>query len=225
MGYPVEIRWCFHSYVVLRYGGKTLAIDPHDGGSLGLPTCRLEADYILVTHDHFDHNAVEVASGPNTRILKAFLGETGLGPFKVTGIKVYHDKAKGALRGWVSSYIIEAGGYRIAHLGDVGHLLSRSEYPMLEGLDLLFIPVGGVYTINAAEAWAVIEELKPRIAVPIHYWLRGSHLPLDPLDRFLSIARTGRKPLEENRIVIRDRSELPEKTTIYYFKEGITPEE
>ncbi len=212
----LEVEWCYHAYIILRGGGVTLAIDPHDGGSLGLPTCKIEADYILVTHDHFDHNAVEMARGPRTRVYKWRLGSFQAGPFKVKGLKVYHDKAGGRLRGWVAAYLLEYEGLKLAHLGDLGHLLKTEDYPDLEGVDVMFIPVGGVYTITAAEAWAVVEELKPRIVVPIHYWLPGSPLPLDPLDRFLNVARAGRRPVEGRSFRL-TRQDLPGKTTIYYF--------
>jgi L-ascorbate metabolism protein UlaG (beta-lactamase superfamily) len=216
----VRVEWCYHSYVVLRAGGVTLAIDPHDGGSIGLPTCRLEADYVLVTHNHFDHNAVEVATGPRTRaVAKWRLGEFTMGPFRVRGVKVYHDKMGGKLRGWVAAYVLEVEGLRIAHLGDIGHLARPEDYPELAGVDLMFVPVGGVYTISGPEAWALVEDLKPRLVVPIHYWLPGSHLPLDPLDRFLNVARAGRRPVEGRSFEV-SRGELPGKTTIVYFQPG-----
>lgn len=211
------VRWCRHAYFVLTFGGETLAIDPHDGGSLGLETCRVESDYILVTHGHFDHNAVEVAKGANTRaVLTKFYGSKTLGPYTVRGVKVYHDKAEGRLRGEVAAYRIDVGGISIAHLGDLGHIIDSSSHPELAGVDVLLVPVGGTYTINAAEAWKVVENLKPRIAIPMHYWLPGSHLPLDPLDRFLQLARAGRKPVKGDVLEV-DPGAMPEKTTIYYF--------
>ncbi len=213
----IEVEWCYHSYVILRVEGVTIAIDPHDGGSIGLPTCRVNADYILVTHDHFDHNAVEVASGQSTKkVFKWYLGSFEVGPFKARGVKLYHDKAKGKLRGWVAAYVLDLGDIKVAHMGDLGHLIYKGEEPELEGIDVMFIPVGGVYTISGPEAWAVIEELGPRIAVPIHYWLPGSILPLDPLERFLEVARSGRTPVKGRTIKL-SREALPPKTTIMYF--------
>ncbi len=213
----VEIEWCYHAYTILKRGGEVLAIDPHDGGSIGLETCRIEADYILVTHNHFDHNAVDVARGPRTKkVLTTHYGEARLGPFTVKGLKVFHDKAKGKLRGEVAAYRIDVEGLSIVHLGDLGHLIGADEYPELAGVHVMLIPVGGTFTINHIEAWKVVEELKPKIAIPIHYWMPGSHLPLDPLDRFLEVVRTGRKPVEGRRIVL-EKGSLPEKTTIYYF--------
>ncbi|WP_165487993.1 MBL fold metallo-hydrolase [Aeropyrum pernix] len=215
---PVTVEWCYHAYILLKAGDVLMAIDPHDGGSLGLPTCRVDADYILVTHDHFDHNAVEVARGERTKeVLKRFYGSKNLGPFTVTGVKVYHDKASGTLRGEVAAYRVEVEGLSLVHLGDIGHVITSSSHPELSRPDVLFVPVGGTFTVNAAEAWKIVENLRPRIAVPIHYWMPGSHLPIDPLDRFLQVARAGRKPIE-GRVLELSPEKLPEKTTIYYFK-------
>jgi len=199
---PVEVEWCGHSYVVIRSHGRSLAIDPHDGGSIGIETCRVGADYIIVTHDNIDHNAVEAALGEGSIVVKHRTGSFQLGPFKVEGYRLYHDKARGRLRGEVTAYLIEVAGVRLAHLGDVGHLLSSEEARPFKGVDLLMIPVGGVYTISAPEAWAIIEDLSPRAVLPLHYWVPGSILPLDPLERFLNVARAGRARIQGRRFTV-----------------------
>ena len=209
---PVEIEYCGHSYFILRVGERIIAIDPHDGGSINLPTCRIQADYVLVTHEHYDHNAVEIAGGREARVYSQRLGEFKLDEILVRGVKVYHDKSKGRLRGWVAAYIINAGNLRLAHMGDLGEIPGEG-LEEFRGLDVMFVPVGGVYTIDAYEAWELVEELKPRIVVPMHYWIKGSTLPLDPLDKFLNIARAPRIIVETGRTVVR-REDLPEKTSI-----------
>ncbi|MCE4613149.1 MAG: MBL fold metallo-hydrolase [Desulfurococcales archaeon] len=212
----MEIEYCGHSYFVIRAKGVTIAVDPHDGGSINVPTCRIQADYILVTHEHYDHNAVEVAGGREARIYSQRLGEFRLGEIPVKGVKVYHDKSKGKLRGWVAAYIIDAGDLRLAHMGDLGEIPEES-IEEFKGLEVIFLPVGGVYTIDAYEAWGLVEELRPRIVVPMHYWIKGSTLPLDPLDRFLNIARAPRIIIETGRTTL-SRGELPEKTSIMVFR-------
>lgn len=193
----VEVEWCGHSYLLVRWHGATIAVDPHDGGSVGVETCKVKADYVLVTHDHFDHNAVTVASGPGTRVVKWRTGSFKLGEgVSVEGYRFYHDKASGRLRGTVVAYKVEVGGVRVVHLSDIGHVPPREALEPLRGADLLAVPVGGVYTIDAVEAVDLVEALQPRLVLPIHYWVEGVILPLDPLDRFLSHSRFRRARLD-----------------------------
>ncbi|MEB3774049.1 MAG: MBL fold metallo-hydrolase [Desulfurococcales archaeon] len=209
----VEIEWCGHAYFLLRSGGKLLAVDPHDGGSINMPTCRVEADYILVTHNHFDHNAVEVASGSGTKVVRWRPGRHDLPPYTVEGRRLYHDRAKGRLRGEVVAYKITVEDLTIIHLGDLGHLLEGEDLEWARGVDVLMIPVGGTYTIDAQDAWRIIEEVKPRVAIPMHYWVKGLTLPIDPLDRLLNIVKIPRIRVESSRVTL-TRDTLPSKTSL-----------
>jgi L-ascorbate metabolism protein UlaG (beta-lactamase superfamily) len=191
----VRVEWCGHSYLVIRPpGGPVIAIDPHDGGSVGLPECRVSADYTLITHNHFDHNAAEMSGG---KVVRWRYGEFRLGPIKVEGLRFHHDRSGGTLRGDTAAYILEVGDVRIAHLGDIGHVPSSSAIRALEGVDLLALPVGGVYTIDAIEANVIVELVKPKLVLPLHYWIPGVTLPLDPVERFLQTSRARRLRLEE----------------------------
>lgn len=210
---PVEIEWCGHSYFLLRAGSRTLAVDPHDGGSMNIDTCRVAADYVISTHNHFDHNAFEVASGPGTRVVKWRPGLHNLLPFTVEGRRLYHDKARGRLRGEVVAYKIRVEDLTIVHLGDLGHLLEGEDLEWVRGVDMLMIPVGGTYTIDAQEAWRIVEESKPRLVVPMHYWIHGMTLPLDPLDRFLNIVKAPRLRPGGNKVTL-SQGELPGRTSI-----------
>jgi L-ascorbate metabolism protein UlaG (beta-lactamase superfamily) len=192
----VRIEWCGHSYIILKLeNGMVIAIDPHDGGSVGLPKCEVKANYTLITHDHYDHNAAEVSGG---KVIKKKIGEFRLGgEVIVRGYKFYHDKASGKLRGDTAAYLIEIGDLRIAHMGDLGHVPPPGMLKPFEAVDLLALPVGGTYTIDAFEATAIIEMLKPKLVLPIHYWIPGMILPLDPLDRLLNITKARRVRIEE----------------------------
>lgn len=185
----VSIRWFGHACFEVRADDYTIVIDPHDGSSIGLPKPSTEADLVLVTHDHFDHNAVEVVSKDTTRVLKMFFGEAVFDKVKVKGIKTFHDKFSGKRRGENTIYIIEIREYKIAHLGDLGHIPPRDVLNELMGVDVLMVPVGGVYTIDYQEAWSIVEETKPKITIPMHYWVKGLILPLRPVDDFLSLVK------------------------------------
>jgi L-ascorbate metabolism protein UlaG (beta-lactamase superfamily) len=209
----VRVRWCGHSYFIIEHSKGSIAIDPHDGGSIGVSTCRYQADLVLVTHNHFDHNAVEVASGPSTKVVKWRAGEVLDAPL-IRGFKFYHDKASGRLRGTVVAYLIEVDGVRILHLSDIGHIPPKEAVESIGRVDVLLVPAGGVYTIDALEAWEVIQLMKPKIAVPMHYWVEGVILPLDPLERFLNIIKVPRERLESNEFEVHIHG-LPEKTHVF----------
>ncbi len=190
----VRIEWCGHSYLVIRPpGGPVIAIDPHDGGSVGLPECRVKADYTLITHGHFDHNAHEMSGG---KVIIQRYGEFTLGPVRVTGLRFHHDRAGGSLRGDTAAYILDLGGIRIAHMGDIGHVPPPEALRPLEGVDLLALPVGGVYTIDAIEANIIVEMARPKLVLPLHFWIPGMTLPLDPPERFLQSSRLRRYRVE-----------------------------
>jgi len=199
----VRVEWCGHSYIVLKLGdGTVIAIDPHDGGSVGLPKCEVRADYTLITHDHYDHNAVEVSGG---RVFKKKFGEFRIGEeIIVEGYKFYHDKSLGKLRGDTAAYILRIGDLRIAHMGDLGHVPPLDMLKPFEAVDLLALPVGGTYTIDALEATAIIETLKPKLVLPLHYWIPGMILPLDPLGRLLNVTRARRVRIDEGVIDLQE---------------------
>ncbi len=190
-----RIYWCGHSYFIIEAGGLIVAVDPHDGASLNTPTCRIQADLVLVTHNHFDHNAVEVASGPRTQAVKWRTGSFTVDSIRVEGRAYPHDKTNGKIRGKTIAYKLIIDDLTIVHAGDIGVVPEGKDLEWLKS-DILMIPVGGVYTIDASEAWSLVEKIKPRITIPMHYWINGSTLPLDPLDRFLNLIRIPRERLD-----------------------------
>ena len=121
---------------------------------------RLPVHRILCSHGHCDHNAVEEAE------VVPFEGDC---PFTIRTVETFHDDAGGALRGPNTIHILSAGGVTIAHLGDLGHQLSPEQVKAVGPLDAALIPVGGVYTVDAAGAGAVCEALRPRCVIPMHY--------------------------------------------------------
>ncbi len=180
---------------------------------MGIETCYVDADIVLVTHDHYDHNAVEVASGRDSTVLRWVEGFKSIGDISLRGFKFYHDKSRGMLRGETIAYSILVENLRILHLGDIGHTLTEEDVSKLAPIDILLIPVGGVYTIDHYEAWTIIQALKPKIVIPMHYWIPGALTPLNPIERFLNIVKTPRMRAESKDIIIQE-DRLPEKTTI-----------
>ncbi|MEM1532607.1 MAG: MBL fold metallo-hydrolase [Desulfurococcaceae archaeon] len=215
----MELVWHGHAFFTLRLAnGYVISIDPHDGLSIGLKRVRVESDLVLVTHDHFDHNAVEVVKKPSTRILKQFYGEVRVDDVVINGIKTFHDKHGGARRGENAVYIVDAEGLKIAHLGDLGHVPSGEVLNKMSKIDVLMIPVGGTYTIEPDEAWSIVENLGPRIVVPMHYWVKGLRLPLKTVDHFLKYAEKVRVDKLNTNLVSITPSNLPSETTVIVFK-------
>jgi len=186
----VKVTWHGHACVELRTAaGFTILFDPHDGASLGIKPPSVKADLILVSHDHFDHNAVHIVSKEGSKVLKMSYGETVVGGVRVRGFKSYHDKSRGAERGLNTIYLVEVEGFRVAHLGDLGDRPEESTMRELAGVDLLITPVGGRYTIGPEEAWRLVEELRPVNVMPIHYRIQGLRLPIQPVDDFLKLVK------------------------------------
>lgn len=216
VGEEIGIAWWMHACIELIYEGSHLFIDPHDGGSIGVgvPKPPKRADYVLITHEHYDHNAAETIARDGARIVRERTGSFRLGPYHVTGLRVPHDEFNGSMRGWVTAYLIEAGGLRLLHLGDIGGWPSEDVLEAMRGVDVVFVPAGDVYTLPVRKAVRLVEEIGARIVVPIHYWLPGIHLPLEPLDKFISEARRMKRVrLETNEFTV-SRENLPETQTL-----------
>jgi len=169
----MNIYWYGQSCFKLE-GEKTTVITDPFNNQYGLKVPRLAADLVTVSHNHLDHNNVEGVKGISEA--KPFVisgpGEYDYKNVFVYGVSAYHDDQQGAERGTNTMYRLEIDGIRIGHLGDLGHPLTNGMTEKMEGLDILLIPVGGTYTINAKQATELISQLEPRIVIPMHY-----HLP------------------------------------------------
>jgi L-ascorbate metabolism protein UlaG (beta-lactamase superfamily) len=172
----LEVEWYGHSFFSLRTsGGTKVVIDPY--GSMGYPMPgSLQGDILTVSHEHFDHNNVGLVKGSPTVIRGLKDGgrdwdqiDQSIKDIRLYTIPTYHDGERGAKRGRNSIFVYEVDDLRLAHLGDLGHLLSDEELRMVGKVDLLFIPVGGFYTIDGHEATKVLEQIKPWAAIPMHY--------------------------------------------------------
>lgn len=160
-----------HSCFKLRGKDGSVVTDPYED-AIGLSLPSLSADIVTLSHDHADHNQAARISG-TARRPKPFvidhLGEYEVGGTSVFGVKSYHDDTQGAERGVNAIFTIALDGVRACHLGDLGHELTEDQINDIGIIDVLFVPVGGVYTINAKQAVAVVRALEPSIVVPMHY--------------------------------------------------------
>ena len=171
MAIIMEIQYLGHSSFRLK--GKTgiVITDPYDPKMVGLKFSPGSADIVTVSHDHKDHNNVDAVKD----IKKAITGpgEYEISDISIIGISSYHDDKKGEERGRNTLYIIEMDGVRAVHLGDLGHGLSDKVLEALGDVNLLMIPIGGVYTIGYQKAAEIVRKIEPNITIPMHYLLPG----------------------------------------------------
>ena len=160
----MKITWLGHSCFTVESQGYKIVLDPYKDGSVpGLAPVREEADLVLCSHGHGDHCGTECVS----------LRQGNPSPFTVETIDTWHDGKKGALRGPNTIHILSDGQCRVAHLGDLGCDLTPEQKDKLHNLTALLIPVGGHYTIDAAQAKRLTDELSPVVVVPMHYRQAG----------------------------------------------------
>lgn len=181
----MDILWFGQACFKLKGKTSTVIIDPFDPEMVGLKLPKdLEADSCLVTHNHRDHN--NTAALTNNPVIINGPGEYEIKGVAITGVSVYHDKEQGEARGKNTVYNVHIDGLNIVHLGDLGHTLSEVQTEEIGVTDILLVPVGSVYTIDAKDASTVVSQLEPRIIIPMHYGgLPGFKIELEPVELFL----------------------------------------
>ncbi len=202
----MKIDFYGHSCFRIKCKDLSILIDPYHS-NLGLDLPKIKSDVVLVTHNHDDHNNTKLA-GKEALIING-PGEYEVKGTFISGQEAFHDNAQGTERGVITMYLIENEKVKIAHLGDLGQKqLSKKQLEFLEGVDVLLIPVGGVYTINAHDAINIINEIEPRIIIPMHYAVPGLKLPkhLDSIDNF--IKEIGLSPEKLNELKV-SKDSLP----------------
>lgn len=201
-------------------GGKTVVVtDPFDPQAVGLPWPKPAADIVTVSHDHGDHNFVAGISGAVSRpepFLVSGPGEYEVSGAHIYGVGSYHDEKEGGERGQNTIYLITAEGLNVVHLGDLGHQLTTGQVEELNTVDVLLIPVGGIYTIDPETATEVISQLEPYLVIPMHF-KTDQHTPAfekcHPLTDFLKAM--GEEDAERlKKLTLKSRSDLPEETKV-----------
>ncbi|MDA3802548.1 MAG: MBL fold metallo-hydrolase [Patescibacteria group bacterium] len=196
---------CFKIQDKVGTDGITLTTDPFDK-EIGLKSPNFESDIVTVSHDHHDHNNVSSLRGDAFVIDSP--GEYDYKEVLVQGIDSYHDNKEGEERGKNTIYRIEMDDLSICHLGDLGHSLSDEQLSKLSGVDILFVPVGGKYTLDAKKAVEVVSQIEPRIVIPMHYKVDELKMDIDPVDSF--VKELGIKPTNEEKLKI-SKKDLPQE--------------
>lgn len=190
----IRLTWHGHACFTIDNNKWILAIDPYKPEMIGYPPLRIKAHAMLASHQHEDHNyhaAVDFLPAPEAEVIQHLAADDAWPEQMHSSTYFYktvaskHDAAGGKKRGENTIHIIRSKGISIAHLGDLGHELDKGLVDAIGAVDLLLLPVGGHYTIDAKQAVQAIKQLKPRNVVPMHYQIGFGTLPIAMVDQFL----------------------------------------
>ncbi len=198
----MKIKYLGHSCFRIESQGYSIVLDPYAPGSVaGLEAVDQQADVVLCSHEHGDHNYRDGVK----------LSGKGYGPFNIDAVESFHDDALGAKRGPNIIHIIDDGQTRLIHMGDQGCMPTEQQLEQLRGADIMLIPVGGFFTIDAQQAKQICDAVQPRFIIPMHF--RSDGFGLDVIGRVESF--TDLYDGEQiSRVCELDSSELCEKITV-----------
>lgn len=180
------IRWLGHScFLLTSASGIRILTDPFND-QVGYPVPSVEADIVTTSHGHYDHNYIQAVKGRFTHLKEPGRYEvSGVG---ITGVFTFHDEAGGNKRGNNVVYLFDMDGIRVCHCGDLGHVPTAEQAREIGRVDVLLIPVGGTYTVDAAQAWETVQLLKPTVIIPMHYKTGWLKFPIDTVEPFVDQA-------------------------------------
>ena len=209
----LQIRWHGHACFEIK-DDVTLVTDPHDGKSIGIPAPSVAGDVILVSHDHYDHNSVKTVEKEGSKLVTDGR-KRNVSDIEIRGVDSFHDEARGAKRGNNIMYKFTMDGVIFCHLGDLGHDLDEESVQKIGEVDILFVPIGGTFTVDDKQAWNVINKIKPKIIVPMHYKIGGLSLPIAGIDPFLG--QTNYKVIHVGNEIDIEKEDLPTDPEIWTF--------
>lgn len=217
----MKIKWLGHaSFLITSDTGVRIITDPYTPGGFGLDYGEIKetADIVTVSHEHGDHNNT-AAVGGNPKVVRE-AAPVEIKGIKFNGIPTCHDEAGGSQRGNNIIFCFEVDGIRVCHLGDLGHQLSDKESTDLGKVDILLIPVGGNFTIDAKVATKVGNKLQPKVIIPMHYQNeRCRSFPVAGVDDFLQ-GKNGVSRQDASEIEFK-REKLPVTTQIIVLKPAL----
>lgn len=216
-GDTVQITWLGHAcFRLVPSTGPVVVTDPFPPDVGSYPQRKPKADVVTVSHEHFDHNATSQVKGPFTVVRGAVTREVKGVAFR--GVATYHDTSRGSQRGPNTVFVFKLNGITFCHLGDLGHVLTAQQVEAIGPVDVLMIPVGGYYTIDAKTATRVVEQLSPKVVLPMHYKtkLLSPSNPISGVAPFLEGKPRVRR-LKGDSVAL-TAGHLPKETTIYVFE-------
>ncbi|HSX57760.1 MAG TPA: MBL fold metallo-hydrolase [Candidatus Saccharimonadales bacterium] len=206
----MEISYLGHASFKLKGKNATVVVDPFDP-KIGLKFPKVEADIVASTHSHFDHNAISSVGGSPYVIEGP--GEYEVKGIEIVGVASWHDNKEGAERGKNTIYNFKIDKINIAHLGDLGQTtLTEPQVEEIGNVDVLLLPVGGFFTIDASEANKIASQLEPKIIIPMHFKGDSTVSELADVDKFLK--EIGKENIEAVPKLVVTPDKLPEETQV-----------
>ena len=210
----MRIKWFGHScFEIHGTDGVTIVTDPFDS-SVGYRLPDTRADIVTVSHDHFDHNYIHAVKGDFKVINK--VGNFQVKDINIKGIASFHDNVNGEKRGSNIIYVFGIDGMNVCHLGDLGHILDARQLNSIGKIDVLFIPVGGNFTIDAKTAVKVVSQLNPAIVIPMHYKTPMVQMPIDTADKFIEMMGNAEK--SDKRTIEIKKDDLKGSKKVYILR-------
>jgi L-ascorbate metabolism protein UlaG (beta-lactamase superfamily) len=177
------INWLGHScFLITNDNNDTLIIDPYES-YVGKEMDKVSSDVVVISHEHKDHCAIQNVNFPKKIIDK--MGSFWYNDIKINTFYRYHDNKGGTLRGKTLITKIITNGFHLCHLGDIGEDCSDDIVFQIGKTDILFIPVGGTYTIDSKQAKIYVEKIQPKIVIPMHYKNEYCVFDIDNVEEFL----------------------------------------
>lgn len=212
----MKIEYLGHScFKLTESTGTSIVCDPYDK-SVGYGALRVDADAVTVSHGHFDHNCVKAVGGKPIVIDSECSRE--LDGVEINAIKSFHDTSRGKKRGENLIFKYRMDGIDVCHLGDLGENCSAELIDLLLPVNVLLIPVGGNYTIDAEMAKEYVDRIMPDIVIPMHYREKGCKIDIDKVDDFLDMFDEEQiEDLDESELELR-RSDLDGETKVVVLR-------
>ena len=205
----MEIIWHGQSCFTLKGSKSTVVTDLYND-DYGLKVPALSADILTVSHQHRDHNNTNLTNKP---YIIDCPGEYEIKNIFISGIPAAHDSADGQERGRVTIYAFNIDGYKICHLSDLGEKLDEKQLEKIGDVDVLLIPVGGVYTLDGKHAKEVVEQIEPKVVIPMHYLLPDLNIKIDGVENFLKEMGI-KESVPQSSLILDNLNMSSEKTTV-----------
>jgi L-ascorbate metabolism protein UlaG (beta-lactamase superfamily) len=208
----MKITWLGHAAFLLETQGLKIVTDPydHNDNRIGYGPITIPVDIVTISHDHADHNYTKDLRG-NPQTVKGS-GSHEVKGITFTGTETYHDPTTGSQRGGNTIFVMGAEGMNLCHAGDLGHTLTRDKIEAIGPVDILLVPAGGFYTIDAAEATNIVEDLNPKLVIPMHFKTKVLDFPIVGVDEFLkgksNVRRQGSSEIEVTKQTLPGKREI-----------------
>ena len=215
----MKIQWLGHSsFLITSNAGVRIVTDPYQpggfDGAIKYGALTNPVDIVTVSHEHTDHNYVAMVTGRPIVVKGA--GRYVVSGIEFQGVQTMHDTSGGAERGKNTVFTFAVDGVKLCHLGDLGHVLNQDQAAEIGSVDVMFVPVGGFFTIGPEEAGKVAEQLAAKIVIPMHFKTEKIDFPIVGVDDFLK-DKQNVKRLDNSTIELR-KEDIPQERQIIVFR-------